>query len=49
MTPYEAIIAKRDLRMFIDQPIAVDVLGRILQAARMAGSAKTSSRTACSS
>jgi len=40
MTPYEAIIAKRDLRMYLDQPIPDDVLGRILQAARMAGSAK---------
>lgn len=40
MTPYEATIAKRDLRMYTDQPIADDVLHRILQAARMAGSAK---------
>ena len=40
MTPYEAIIAKRDLRMYTDEPIAEAVLHRILQAARMAGSAK---------
>lgn len=40
MTPYDAIISKRDLRMYIDQPLPHDVLGRILQAARMAGSAK---------
>lgn len=40
MTPYEAIIAKRDLRMYTDEAIADDVLHRILQAARMAGSAK---------
>ena len=40
MTPYEAIISKRDLRMYTEQPIADDVMGRILQAGRMAGSAK---------
>jgi nitroreductase len=40
MTPYEAIISKRDLRMYTDQPIPDDVMGRILQAGRMAGSAK---------
>lgn len=40
MTPYEAIIAKRDLRMYTDEALADDVLHRILQAARMAGSAK---------
>jgi len=40
MTPYEAIIGKRDLRMYTDQAIPDDVLRRILQAARMAGSAK---------
>lgn len=40
MTPYEAIVAKRDLRMYADQPIADDVMARILQAGRMAGSAK---------
>jgi len=40
MTPYEAIIAKRDLRMYTDQAIPDDVMHRILQAGRMAGSAK---------
>jgi nitroreductase len=40
MTPYEAIISKRDLRSYTDQPIADDVMHRILQAGRMAGSAK---------
>lgn len=40
MTPYEAIISKRDLRVYTDQPIADDVMHRILQAGRMAGSAK---------
>ena len=40
MTPYEAIITKRDLRLYNDQPIADDVMARILQAGRMAGSAK---------
>lgn len=40
MTPYEAILAKRDTREFTDQPIPDDVLRRILQAGRMAGSAK---------
>ena len=40
MTPYESITSKRDLRMYTDQPIPDDVMGRILQAGRMAGSAK---------
>lgn len=40
MTPYEAIISKRDLRVYTDQLIADDVMHRILQAGRMAGSAK---------
>ncbi len=40
MTPYEAIITKRDLRMYTDAPIPDDVMHRILQAGRMAGSAK---------
>ncbi len=40
MTPYEAIISKRDLRVYTEQPIADDVMHRILQAGRMAGSAK---------
>lgn len=40
MTPYEAIVSKRDLRVYTDDPIADDVLQNILQAGRMAGSAK---------
>lgn len=40
MTPYESITSKRDLRMYTDQPIPDDVMLRILQAGRMAGSAK---------
>jgi len=40
MTPYENIISKRDLRMYTDQAITDDVMQRILQAGRMAGSAK---------
>ena len=40
MTPYEAIITKRDLRMYTAEVIPDDVVGRILQAGRMAGSAK---------
>ncbi|MGE5597372.1 MAG: nitroreductase family protein [Hyphomicrobiales bacterium] len=40
MTPYEAIISKRDTRAFAGRPIPDDVLHRILQAGRMAGSAK---------
>ena len=40
MTPYDAIVSKRDLRVYTEQPIADDVMHRILQAGRMAGSAK---------
>lgn len=40
MTPYEAILSKRDTRAWEDRPIRDDVLHRILQAGRMAGSAK---------
>jgi nitroreductase len=40
MTPYEAIVSKRDLRVYTEEPIADDVIDRILQAGRMAGSAK---------
>ena len=40
MTPYEAIVNKRDLRVYTDEPIPDDVMHRILQAGRMAGSAK---------
>ncbi len=40
MDPYTAIISKRDLRHYTDEAIPDDVLARVLQAARMAGSAK---------
>jgi nitroreductase len=40
MTPYEAIVGKRDLRVYTDRAIPDDVMDRILQAGRMAGSAK---------
>ena len=40
MTPYDAIISKRDTRNYTDQPISDEVLQRVLQAGRMAGSAK---------
>lgn len=40
MTPYEAIVGKRDLRMYTTDPIPDGVMHRILQAGRMAGSAK---------
>ncbi len=40
MDTYQAIISKRDLRHYTDQPIDDDVLQRVLQAGRMAGSAK---------
>ncbi|MEO9254040.1 MAG: nitroreductase family protein [Tepidiformaceae bacterium] len=40
MTPYEAILSKRDTRVFDDRPIPDEVLHRMLQAGRMAGSAK---------
>lgn len=40
MDAYSAIVSKRDLRHYTDQPIADDVLERVLQAGRMAGSAK---------
>ena len=40
MDPYQAIISKRDTRQYTDDPIPDDVLTRVLQAGRMAGSAK---------
>jgi nitroreductase len=40
MDVYQAIVTKRDTREFEDEPVAEDDLHRILQAARMAGSAK---------
>lgn len=40
MDTYRSIISKRDTRSFSAQPVPEDVLHRILQSARMAGSAK---------
>ena len=40
MDTYEATVSKRDVRHYTDQAIDEDVLGRVLQAGRMAGSAK---------
>jgi nitroreductase len=40
MTPYEAIVGKRDTRAFDSREIPEETLRRILQAGRMAGSAK---------
>jgi len=40
MDTYEAIISKRDVRHYSDREISDELLGRILQAGRMAGSAK---------
>jgi nitroreductase len=42
MDAYQAIIAKRDRREYADRPIPEDVLQRILQAGRMAGSSSNS-------
>lgn len=40
MDAYKAIITKRDTRAYTDEPIDKEVLRRILQAGRMAGSSK---------
>ncbi len=37
---YETIVSKRDTRRFSDRPIPEETLARLVQAARMAGSAK---------
>jgi nitroreductase len=42
MDAYEAIVGKRDTREFTDEAVSEDDLHRILQAGRMAGSAKNS-------
>ena len=47
MTPYEAILGKRDTRTFDSRPIPEEVLHRILQAGRMAGSAKALEPVRC--
>jgi len=40
MDAYKAIVTKRDTRSYVDKTIDDEVLGRILQAGRMAGSSK---------
>lgn len=40
MDVYEAIVSKRDTRSFTDDPVSDDDLRQVLQAGRMAGSAK---------
>jgi nitroreductase len=40
MDAYRAIVDKRDRRHFLDRPLPPEVLRRILQAGRMAGSSK---------
>ena len=40
MDTYEAVISKRDVRHYTTDPISDDLLNKILQAGRMAGSAK---------
>jgi nitroreductase len=45
MDAYQAIIAKRDRRDYEDRPIPDEVLQRILQAGRMAGSSSNSQPT----
>lgn len=40
MDAYQAIITKRDTRSFSDEPIEPDLLRKVLNAGRMAGSAK---------
>lgn len=40
MDVYQAIVSKRDTRTFRDEPVAEEDINKVLQAARMAGSAK---------
>lgn len=40
MDVYEAVVTKRDTRDFRDEPVSEEDLHKVLQAARMAGSAK---------
>lgn len=40
MDTYSAIVSKRDLRHYTDAPISEEIMHRVLQAGRMAGSAK---------
>lgn len=45
MDAYEAVITKRDTRSSTAEPVSGDDLGKILQAGRMAGSAKNAQLT----
>lgn len=45
MDPYEAIISKRDLRHYDGEAVPEQIVNRILQAGRMAGSAKNEEAT----
>ncbi len=40
MDAYQTIVTKRDSRSYLEKPIEDEVLRRIVQAGRMAGSAK---------
>jgi len=40
MDPYEAVITKRDVRHYTTDPVSDELLEKVLQAGRMAGSAK---------
>jgi nitroreductase len=42
---YDAVISKRDRRTYRDEPVADEELRKVLQAARMAGSAKNAQLT----
>ncbi len=45
MDAYQAIITKRDTRSYLPDPVADEVLDRVLRAGRMAGSAKNAQLT----
>lgn len=45
MDAYQAIVTKRDTRSYLPDPVEPDLLRRVLQAARMAGSAKNAQVT----
>lgn len=45
MDAYAAVVGKRDTRSYTDEPVGDDDLRRVLQAGRMAGSAKNAQLT----
>lgn len=45
MDAYQAIVTKRDTRSFSPEPVPEGLLGKVLQAGRMAGSAKNSQQS----